>query len=212
MLVTQPTDVFTGASPVQATGDVIATQPGDSPGTIRKSAAKMTATRPVEAPGTGRIATQPVEAPSVRMATQPVEAHGARTDVHSQPTGTGSEDGSTVDRSLTSKRTVAADNTGVSDIEDELCSEPESPDVVSDREVLSDRGPAKDEKLDQEFSEEANYRETMRGVCSFMGWHQIPDFDRLSSSLDNPFASSRAQHTRKVLAMQKTREVERHHC
>ena len=91
---------------------------------------------------------------------------------------------------LTSSRTVA-DNTGVSDIEDELCSEPESPDVASDREVLSDRDPTKDDELDQELSEEVNYRETMRRVRSFMGWHQIPDFDSSSSSLDdNSFAGS----------------------
>ena len=93
MLVAQPTEVFTGASPVQATGDV-------------------TATRSVEAPGTRKLATQPVEAP------------GARTDVHSQLTSTSSGDASAVDRSLTSKRTVAADNTGVSDSEDELNHEP----------------------------------------------------------------------------------------
>ena len=45
--------------------------------------------------------------------------------------------------------------------------------------------PAKGDKLDQEFSEEANYRETMRVV--FYGL--APDSS--SSSLDgNPFASS----------------------
>ena len=39
----------------------------------------------------------------------------------------------------------------------------------------------------------------MRGVRSFMGWHQIPDFDSSSSSLDNsPFAGARAQATGKV--------------
>ena len=50
MLVTQPAEVFTGASLVLATGDVIATQPGEAPGTTRERAATMTATRPVEAP------------------------------------------------------------------------------------------------------------------------------------------------------------------
>ena len=49
------------------------------------------------------------------------------------------------------------------------------------------------------FSEDANYRETIRGVRSFMGWHQIPDFDSASSSLDdNPFAGSRVKPTGKV--------------
>ena len=54
MLVIQPAEVCTGASPVQVTRDVTATQPGEAPGTRGKSAATMTATRPVEAPGTGR--------------------------------------------------------------------------------------------------------------------------------------------------------------
>ena len=165
MLVTQSAEVSTGPSPVQATMDVTATQPVEDPSTRVESAANMTATQPVEAPG-------------------------ARTDVFAQPTGTGSEDVGAVNLSLTGKRTVAA-TTGVCDTEDELDSERESLAVVSDREVLSDRDPAKDHELDQELSEEANYRETMRGVSFFMGWHQIPDFNILSSSLeDNPFAGS----------------------
>ena len=188
MSVTQA-EIFTGVSPIEAMGDVSATQLVEALGTMRESAATLTATWPVEAPSTGRFATQPVETP------------GARTDVHSHPTGTGSGDGSVVDRSLTSNRTVAADSTGVSDIEDKLCSELESPDVASDQEVLSDRDPAKDDKLNQELSEEANYRETMRGVLSFMGWYQIPDFDSLSPSLDDkPFAGSQAQPSIKLPA------------
>ena len=155
MSVTQPTEVFTGASPVQVTGDVTATQPGEAPSTRGKSAATTTATWPVEAPGTGR------------SATQPVEALGASSDVHFQPTSTGSTDGSAVDRSLSSSRTVA-DSTGVYDT-DELDSEPESPAAMSDREMLSDRDPVKKDKLQQEVSEEANYRDRMRGVHSFMG-------------------------------------------
>ena len=140
--VTQPVEVC--ASPVHSTGDITATQPVEAPDMIWESATIMTATRPVEAPSTGRFSTQPVKAPC------------ATADVLSQPTGTSSGDGSAVDRSLTSSRTVAADNTGVSDIEDKLCSELEFPDVASDREVLSDRDLAKDDKLDQELSEEAN--------------------------------------------------------
>ena len=62
---------------------------------MRESAATMTAT--VEAPSTGRFATQPIEALSTRTATQPVEAPGARQEVHSQPTGTNNGDGSAVD-------------------------------------------------------------------------------------------------------------------
>ena len=51
---------------------------------------------------------------------------------------------------------------------------------------------------DQELSEEASYRETIRGVRSFMRWHKITEFDSVSSSDDNPFAGSRVQPTGKV--------------
>ena len=56
----------------------------------------------------------------MRTATHPVKAPGASSDV--QFCG----DSSTVDQSLTSTKTVT-DNTGVSDTEDEMASEPESP-------------------------------------------------------------------------------------
>ena len=91
-----------------------------------------------------------------------------------------------LDQSLTSRKTV----TGVSDSDDELHSEPGSPAGGSDQGELSDKDTPK---------KEANYRETIRGVRSFMGWHQIPDFDSSSSSLDdNPFVGARAQPTGKV--------------
>ena len=124
------------------------------------------------------------------MATQPVEAPSARSEVCT--TSTGSAELTAVDQSLTSMETGAAANTGVSDTED-----------------------------DQKFSEAANYRKTMGGVCSFMDWHQIPDFDSLSSSLDNgtpllvPEPSLPGKYPssyRLMPPVQKTREIEHHHC
>ena len=54
--------------------------------------------------------------------------------------------------------------------------------------------------LDQEISEEADYCETMRGVRSFIGWHQVPEFESSSLSLDgNPFAGTNTQPMGKVL-------------
>ena len=85
MSVTQPAEVFTSAGPVKATGNVTATQPGETPSMMRESAAITPATQPVEDPGTGRLGTQPVEAPSVRTATSPVETSGNRTDMHPGP-------------------------------------------------------------------------------------------------------------------------------
>ena len=53
--------------------------------------------------------------------------------------------------------------------------------------------------MDQELSAEQTYRETVRGVRSFMGWNHVPEFD-LSSSVqdDNPFAGTKSQQSGKV--------------
>ena len=37
------------------------------------------------------------------------------------------------------------------------------------------QGDLPDTATDQDLSEDANYRETIRGVRSFMNWHHIPD-------------------------------------
>ena len=51
----------------------------------------------------------------------------------------------------------------------------------------------------QTLSEEQNYRETMRGIRSFMGWTHIPDMDTAAStSDDNPFAGPKIQPAGKV--------------
>ena len=56
-----------------------------------------------------------------------------------------------------------------------------------------------EDATDQDLSEDPNYRETIRGVRSFMGCHQIPDYNHSSSSLDdNPFAGSRTKPAGKV--------------
>ena len=45
---------------------------------------------------------------------------------------------------------------------------------------------------DQSLSEEQSYRETMRGIRSFMGWTLIPNMDTAAGSSDvNPFAGPR---------------------
>ena len=52
---------------------------------------------------------------------------------------------------------------------------------------------------DQELSAEQSYRETLRGVRSFMTWNDIPEFDSASSSQDdNPFTGSRSSQIDKV--------------
>ena len=163
----------TGSSFVQTTGEAA----------VMKEAVNKSATRPVEGPGTDVIqqnATRPVEAPGAGTATQPVEAPGAGPEV--LPTGT-------------SSAALHAELTG-SDSEEEFQSEPGSPVDGNVQDGSPDL--TRDESADQELSEESTYRETIRGVRSFMGWHQIPEFDIVSYTDDNPFAGSRVKPTGKV--------------
>ena len=52
---------------------------------------------------------------------------------------------------------------------------------------------------DQSLSEEQAYRETMRGIRSYMGWTHVPDLDSgTKTSDDNPFARPKLQNPGKV--------------
>ena len=78
---------------------------------------------------------------------------------------------------------------------------------VEDRE-LSDQDPeAPATDPDLTLSEEQNYRETMSGIRSFMGWSHIPEMDTAASkSEDNPFAGPKTQPTGKVSVSMPTDE------
>ena len=57
-----------------------------------------------------------------------------------------------------------------------------------DGDIHRDRSADKDASRDDpetEPTEEANYRETMRGVRSFMNWHKVPEFETVSSAADD---------------------------
>ena len=46
---------------------------------------------------------------------------------------------------------------------------------------------------DQAISEDQNYRETVRGVCAFMGWTHISDVEYSPASrTDNPWVGHRS--------------------
>ena len=180
----------TGPSLVQTTGEAAqlsATQPPlGVPGTNAVQDVSKSATRPVQGPGTSNVATQPFQAPGAGTATQPPQAPGAGPEV--LPTG---YEATQLDQSLPGVQTDEI--AGESDHEAEMDREPASPASANAQ------GELPEESTDQDLSEEANYRETIRGVRSFMGRHQIPDFDSASSSLDdNPFAGSRVKPTGKV--------------
>ena len=58
-----------------------------------------------------------------------------------------------------------------------------------------------EQELGQQLSDEQNYQQTIRGVRSFMGWHQVSEFGSSASSQDdNLFAGPRRKPTGKVSA------------
>ena len=124
-----------------------------------------------------QMATQPLEAPGARTATQPIQAPSSVPDVQQSSEG---------------------DLSAASDSEGDQHSVTGSLSDENYRYGSPDRDLPKEEVADQEHSEEANYQETMRGIRSFMGWHNIPEFETMSSSDDNPFAGARVQPTGKV--------------
>ena len=160
----------TSSSLAHTTGEVAVVGVADS----------KSATCPVEGPGTGVLATQPVEAPSAGTATQPVEAPGAGPDVLLTDIGNAALH---AEQTSTSGKTVDITGRSVGD---------------NFRDSSPDRDFTRDESTNQELSEEASYRETIRGMRYFMGWHQIPEFNSVSSADDNLFASFRVQPIGKV--------------
>ena len=97
-------------------------------------------------------------------------------------------------------------------------------DIISSRESevdtdLSDRPPVElfveegelsdEQELtehDLPTSEEQTYRETMRGIRSFMGWSHVPDADSTNPSDDNPFAGPKTPAPSKVSVHMPTEE------
>ena len=63
-----------------------------------------------------------------------------------------------------------------------------------------------DVDLDHTVSEEQTYRETMRGIRSYMGWSHIPDIDSANPSDDNPFAGPKAPAPSKVSVQMPTED------
>ena len=124
-----------------------------------------------------QTATQPLGAPGAGIATQPVQAPGSFPEV--QPIDEG-------------------DLSAASDSEADQLSVTGSLDEEIHRDRSADRDVSRDDP-DSEPTEEANYRETMRGVRSFMNWHKVPEFETVSSTADdNPFAGARVRPTGKV--------------
>ena len=93
-----------------------------------------------------------------------------------------------------------------SDTEFEMQSGADLAHSVSPNRPLEEEGELSDHQadiapseVDRVLSQEQSYRETIRGICSYLGWHQIPKFgSALSSAVDNLFSGSRSQLAGKI--------------
>ena len=156
---------------------------GVLPGSQRVTPEDVSATQPVEAPGTD-TENLPADQEAVFS-----PAPGDKPQMHSPvlPVTPGTiPTGPTVPVEEPEQE-FATDRSSLSPDEGEL----------SDRESIQEQ----EELLeaDQELSAEQSYRETLRGVRSFMAWTDIPEFDSASSSQDdNPFTGTKTAQTGKI--------------
>ena len=82
---------------------------------------------------------------------------------------------------------------------DSLSSDRPPLDIFQVEGELSDEQEANLSDHDQSLSEEQSYRETMRGIRSYMSWNHIPDIDSgATTSEDNPFAGPKLHTPGKV--------------
>ena len=82
---------------------------------------------------------------------------------------------------------------------DSLSSDRPALDIFPEEGELSEDQEGNLSDHDQSLSEEQSYRETMRGIRSYMGWNHIPDVDSsATTSGDNPFAGPKLHTPGKV--------------
>ena len=173
---------------------------------------------PAHSPPASVIRSEPFIRPTDRPASQPVDRPSGSSDRPSTSTTTDPPTSrSQADRQHISDRPATSDrpdrpSTSISNAFQPTrkisSSESDLDGVVSDRppvDIFVEEGELSDEldatvtDPDQSPSEEQSYRETIRGIRSFMGWTHIPDMDTTTgSSEDNPFAGPRLQTPGKI--------------
>ena len=157
----------------------------------------------IKPPGQSSSSSQPPAA-SMSPATGPtisVPASKAGSD-SSQPAhrpGTSKTTDQPAKRSFSAAFDTRRD-TSSSDSDSESTSSDRPPiDLYPEEGELSDDPEVSLTDPDQSLSEEQSYRETMRGIRSYMGWTHVPDMDSgTKTSDDNPFAGPKLQTPGKV--------------
>ena len=171
---------------------------------------------PTHAPPTNVVSTEPFLQPAGQPPHRPSTSTLPATDPASSATA--SQAGSDVSQpfqrpgisSVSDQPTVQKHVSGTLDItrKDTSSSDSDVDSITSDRppvDLFPEEGELSDEHdvsftdPDQSLSEEQSYRETMRGIRSYMGWGHIPDMDSgTKSSDDNPFAGPKMQTPGKI--------------
>ena len=122
----------------------------------------------------------------------------ARASTSTQPAPATRE---TVQRQLTSAFDTSRKDSPSSSASDtdSLSSDRPPLDIFPEEGELSDDPEATLSDHEQSLSEEQSYRETMRGIHSYMNWEHIPDIDSgATTSEDNPFAGPKVHTPGKV--------------
>ena len=105
----------------------------------------------------------------------------------------------TVKKHLSSAFDVSRKESSSSDDDSDSSSDQPPLDILPEEGELSDELEANFSDQEQSLSEEQSYRETMRGIRSYMGWDHIPDIDSgTTTSEDNPFAGPKPHAPGKV--------------
>ena len=112
-----------------------------------------------------------------------------------RPGTSGETDQSTIQRQFAAAFDTARKDTSSNDSDSESFTSDRPPiDLYPEEGELSDGHEVSFTDPDQSLSEEQSYRETMRGIRSYMGWTHIPDVDSgAKTSDDNPVAGPKLQ-------------------
>ena len=142
---------------------------------------------------------QPADTALVSPATDPVP-HGSSTTSKASSSGLPELAQPRQKRPATAFDISKKDASPSSDSEsDSLSSDHPLVDIFPEKGELSDDMEANASDHDQSLSEEQSYRETMRGIRSFMNWSHIPDIDTgATTSEDNPFSGPKMHTPGKV--------------
>ena len=179
---------------------------------------------PTHAPPTNVVSTEPFLKPSGQPPHRPSTSTLPATDPASSATASqvgsdvsqpfqrpgisGVSDQPTVQKHVSSTLDITRKDTSSSDSDEDSMTSGRPPvDLYPEEGELSDEHDVSFTDPDQSLSEEQSYRETMRGIRSYMGWNHIPDMDSgTKSSDDNPFAGLKMQTPGKIYVVLPTDE------